>query len=156
MLEHSDLDILDGLTAVDRDMTGCVKACGSSVSSVHARQEMAQRLSFDWSTSVTVGRAVADWLAARKGTYLGVMEVDEAAEQAAKEQTNDLPTRTLEIMVGTRIIGMVRYASSNSRHRNTCLVSYIPATSKVCATRIAYQVHLWYHIYIYEYIYYIQ
>lgn len=64
---------------------------------------MAQRLSFDWSTSVTVGRAVADWLAARKGTYLGVMEVDEAAEQAAMEQTDDLPTRTLEIMVSARM-----------------------------------------------------
>ena len=62
---------------------------------------MAQRLSLDWSESVTVGRAVADWLAARKGTYLGVMEVDGAKEQAAREETDHLPTRTLEIMVST-------------------------------------------------------
>lgn len=94
---------------------------------IRARQEMAQRLSFDWSTSVTVGRAVADWLAARKGTYLGVMEVDEAAEQAAKEQTDHLPTRTLEIMVGTRIIRIAETATV-SCSRNTYHVSYLVYT----------------------------
>lgn len=42
---------------------------------------------------------MADWLAMRKGEYLGVMDADEAAERAAKEKTDDLPTRTVEIMV---------------------------------------------------------
>lgn len=62
-------------------------------------QEVAQRLSFDWSESVTIGRAVADWLALRKGEHLGLLEADEAAERAAREETKDLPTRTLEMMV---------------------------------------------------------
>lgn len=46
-----------------------------------------------------MGRAVADWLALRKGEYLGVMEADEAAEKAAMEETDHLPTRTVAIMV---------------------------------------------------------
>lgn len=65
---------------------------------------MAQRLSFDWSESVTIGRAVADWLALRKGEHLGLMEADEAAEAEAREETNDLPTRTVEIMVSVRYV----------------------------------------------------
>lgn len=48
---------------------------------------------------MTMGRAVADWLALRKGEYLGVMEADEAAEKAAKEETDYLPTRIVTIMV---------------------------------------------------------
>lgn len=63
------------------------------------RQEVAQRLSFDWSESVTLGRAIADWLALRKGEYLGILEADEEAERVAREATDDLPTRTVEILV---------------------------------------------------------
>lgn len=71
------------------------------LSSSYARQEVAQRLSFDWSESVTIGRAMADWLALRKGEYLGVMEADETAERVAREETDDLPTRTVEMMART-------------------------------------------------------
>ncbi|CAN0266217.1 unnamed protein product [Scytosiphon promiscuus] len=60
--------------------------------------EVAQRLSFDWSESITLGRAVADWLAMRKGEQLGLLEADEEAERAAREGTDDLPTRTVEMM----------------------------------------------------------
>ncbi|CAM9440197.1 unnamed protein product, partial [Hapterophycus canaliculatus] len=60
--------------------------------------EVAQRLSFDWSESITLGRAVADWLAMRKGEQLGLLEVDEMAERAAREETDALPTRTVEMM----------------------------------------------------------
>lgn len=60
---------------------------------------MAQRLSFDWSESVTIGRAVADWLALRKGESLGLLDADVAAERAAREETDELPTRVVEIMV---------------------------------------------------------
>lgn len=60
---------------------------------------MAQRLSFDWSESITIGRAVADWLAMRKGEQLGILEADEIAERAAREETDDLPTRNVEMMV---------------------------------------------------------
>eukprot|EP00752_Nemacystus_decipiens_P007518 g6718.t1 len=60
--------------------------------------EVAQRLSFDWSESVTIGRAMADWLALRKGEHLGLLEADEAAEGAARDETKDLETRTVEIM----------------------------------------------------------
>eukprot|EP00903_Cladosiphon_okamuranus_P006149 g6050.t1 len=60
--------------------------------------EVAQRLSFDWSEAVTIGRAVADWLALRKGEQLGLLEADEAAEAAAGEETQELPTRTVEMM----------------------------------------------------------
>ncbi|CAM9280788.1 unnamed protein product [Ectocarpus sp. 6 AP-2014] len=60
--------------------------------------EVARRLSFDWSEAITLGRAVADWLALKKGEHLGLFEADEAAERAAMEETDDLPTRTVEMM----------------------------------------------------------
>lgn len=72
---------------------------------------MAQRLSFDWSESITIGRAVADWLASRKGEHLGLMEADEEAERAARAETEDLPTRTVEMMVSARTAEVCR------RHR---------------------------------------
>ena len=62
-------------------------------------QEIAQRLSFDWSESVTIGRAVADWLALRKGEHLGLLEADEVAERVARDETEDLPSRVVEILV---------------------------------------------------------
>lgn len=108
---------------------------------IRARQEMAQRLLFDWSTSVTVGRAVADWLAARKETYLGVMEVDEAAEQAAKEGTDHLPTRTLEIMVGTRTIWIVEAVTVALETHTTHHTWYIPGV-RVCATSYVLHTYL--------------
>lgn len=70
---------------------------------------VAQRLSFDWNESVTIGRAVADWLALRKGEHLGLLEADEAAEAAAREETKVLPTRTVEMMVSA-------YTINNSKH----------------------------------------
>lgn len=77
---------------------------------------MAQRLSFDWSESVTIGRAVADWLALRKGEHLGLLEADNTAERAAREETDELPTRIVEIMVRAY---SVSYRSSHKqlRHR---------------------------------------
>lgn len=67
-------------------------------------QEVAQRLSFDWSESLTVGRAVADWLASRKGEFYGILDPEEEAikaEEASRAggDDEDLPTRTVTMMV---------------------------------------------------------
>ena len=86
-------------------------------------QEVAQRLSFDWSESVTIGRAVADWLALRKGEHLGLLEADEAAEEAAREETEDLPTRTLEIMVSEGAPVGHKYLQTHCRVLARCSVS---------------------------------
>lgn len=74
---------------------------------------MAQRLSFDWSESVTIGRAVADWLALRKGESLGLLEADEIAERAALEETDELPTRTVEVMVSVFRVPSRRGSTTN-------------------------------------------
>lgn len=69
-------------------------------------QEVAQRLHFDWSESLTIGRAVADWLALRKGESLGILDPEEEAEKAKQASykrggdNEDLPSRAVEMMVG--------------------------------------------------------
>lgn len=62
-------------------------------------------MSFDWSESLTIGRAVADWLALRKGEYYGILDPEEQAAKAAEASatagaaSEDLPDRTVEMMV---------------------------------------------------------
>lgn len=67
-------------------------------------QEVAQRLSFDWSGSLTIRRAVADWLALRKGELYEILDPDEQAAKRAETSKGGgddakLPTRTTTVMV---------------------------------------------------------
>lgn len=62
-------------------------------------------MSFDWSESLTIGRAVADWLALKKGEHYSILDPEEQAEKAAEASakvaaaTKDLCRRSVEMMV---------------------------------------------------------
>ncbi|CAM9278914.1 unnamed protein product [Discosporangium mesarthrocarpum] len=69
---------------------------------------VAQRMSFEWSEGLSVGRAVADWLAQRKGEYLGIFSSEGSGSNdgATVEETGggNVAQRTVEMMGQTFVL----------------------------------------------------
>ncbi|CAM9699651.1 unnamed protein product [Choristocarpus tenellus] len=67
---------------------------------------VAQRLSFDWSESLSIGKAVANWLAQRKGEFYGILEpVEQGVTDATVQEEKDETTKIQRLeMMGEEIV----------------------------------------------------